>query len=227
MRSIRTMALGLGLLTAVGSAQAGTIFYSNNFENAAPGPEWSTNARYDTATPFTKFMGRYGTTDSVTLMLPPVPADTGNGSGGGGAGAYNLYTVTFDLFAIDKWQGNDPLHGPDLFELKINGTILFLESISNVNTGMQSFRLPDFGPSQVAYGGDKDSIYRNISQDFTVDPAATLIMIKFRSSLQNPMTTESWGIDNVRVSYVTVPAPGSAVLLGLGGLIAGRRRRPR
>lgn len=220
--------VSLGVLAAAGSAQAATVLYSNNFQNAAPGSEWSVNAHYSSATPFTQFMGRYGTTDSVTLTLNTPPADTGTGSGSGGGGSnqYYLYTVKFDLFAIDKWAGLDAASGVDSYELKINGNILFNETISNVNTANQSFRMPDLGPSQIAYGGDKDSIYRNITQDFTIPSGQTSFQIKFRGSLNGTMTEKSWGIDNVSVSYITVPAPASAVLLGLGGLIAGRRKRP-
>lgn len=224
MRAIRCVAPSVvAMMGLCGSADA-ALLYSNNFENAAPGPEWSSNARYDFATPFTQFMGRYQTTDSVTLTLPTPPTDDLTNPGGG-PGPFNLYTVKFDLFTIDKWAGNDPLAGLDQFELKINGQILFLESMSNLNTANQSFRMPDFGPQQVAFGGDKDAIYRNIAQDFTIPATQATFQIKFRSSLNGLMSVKSWGIDNVRVSYLTVPTPGTAALLCLGGFIVARRRR--
>ena len=227
MSSIRsvTLASAASLLALAGAANA-TVIYSNNFENTAPGSEWA-NGRYSAAPAFSQFMGRYDTTNSTTLSLAPVaPPGGGDVPGGGSGGQSLLYTVTFDFYPIDSWDGTSAINGPDLFELKINGAIVFNEPFANHSqSSLQAFRTPDVGPAPLGFGTDADSIYRNIAVDFTVDPAATLIQIKFRGSLGSPMADESWGIDNVRVSYQVVPEPGAAALLVLGGLVAARRRR--
>jgi hypothetical protein len=44
------------------------------------------------------------------------------------------------------------------------------------------------------------------------------------TSGQFGLADESWGIDNVSITSV-VPTPGSVAMLGLGGLMAARRRR--
>jgi hypothetical protein len=41
----------------------------------------------------------------------------------------------------------------------------------------------------------------------------------------NYATTGTWGFDLVTFNGTLIPTPGSVALLGLGGLIAGRRRR--
>jgi len=230
MFTLRTVALAPPMLALAGAVHA-YVLYSNTFENAAPGPEWA-NGHYSAAPAFSQFMGRYGGIDSTTLSLTPlqppsVPTGDGGGGGGGGGGpSYYLYTVVFDFYPIDSWDGTTTANAPDLFEVKINGNILFNEPFSNHSIStLQNFRGPDVGPAQLGFGPDADSIYRNIAVNFTVDPAATLIQIKFRGSLNSPITDESWGIDNVRVNYTLVPSPGSSALLLLGGLIAARRRR--
>jgi hypothetical protein len=228
MFTLRTVALAAPMLALAGAAHAG-VLYSNTFENSAPGPEW-VNGHYSAAPAFTQFMGRYGGIDSTTLSLTPLPPPSvptgGDGGGGGGGPPYYLYTVVFDFYPIDSWDGTSAIGGPDLFELKINGNILFNEPFSNHSIStLQNFRGPDVGPAQLGFGTDADSIYRNIAVDFTVDPAATLIQIKFRGSLTSPISDESWGIDNVRVNYTLVPSPGSSALLLLGGVNASRGRR--
>jgi hypothetical protein len=176
-----------------------------------PGPEWSSNAHFDTQAAFTRHLGRYATTDSVTLTLTPFA----------GGDSLVQYSTTFDLFCIDGWKG---AAGPDYFQLYVNGTQFFQESVSNLG-GTQSFRAADVGPAPMVYGSAWDSIYRNITINFTVDSSATEIKLKYRGQLTQAMTTESWGIDNVRVDATVVPAPGQFVLLALGGLVAARRKR--
>ena len=64
--------------------------------------------------------------------------------------------------------------------------VAFNEAFSNHSLStLQSFRTPDVGPAQLGFGTDADSIYRAISVNFTVDPAATLI----------PMTAIPYGLD--------------------------------
>jgi hypothetical protein len=217
----KILAGGIAGLGVLGVARADVV-YSNTFQSGtAPGPEWSSNAHFDTATPFTRFLGRYGTTDSVTLTLPRPPGDS---EGQGGAGTYRLYNVTFDFFAIDTWDGYEPTYGPDSFQVFVNNAMLFNETFANQHN-LQSYHPPTVGPTPLAYGVANDSIYRDISIDFTLAPTATDIQIRFHSQLSQTMADESWGIDNVRVGYSVVPSPGSLALLVLGGAMASRRRR--
>jgi hypothetical protein len=226
MSSIRSVTLAsVATQLALGGVANAAVIYTNNFENAAPGAEWA-NGRYSSAPAFSQFVGRYDGTNSTTLSLTPVTPPSGGDVPTGSGGQSLLYTVTFDFYPLDSWDGTSAINGPDLFELKINGAILFNEPFANHSqSSLQAFRTPDVGPANLGFGTDADSIYRDVAVNFTVDPAATLIQIKFRGSLTSAMADESWGIDNVRVSYEVVPEPGAAALLVLGGLVAARRRR--
>jgi hypothetical protein len=228
----------LAIAIAAGSASAAsaqTTLYSNNFEYPVRGPEWSINTTFTNHANFTWFVGRYSENDSVTLTLPAPPPPTGCGGVGGGTGTggepggsdscYNLFKLTFDLYIIDSWDGYLEPHGPDSFQVFINGGKHFEETFANQHTS-QSFRPPDIGPTHLGFNGlYRDSIYRDITIPFDIGESSTLT-IKFQSQGLHSMIDESWGIDNVRVTYQAVPTPGSLSLLAAGlALLAPRRRR--
>ncbi len=193
------------------------VIYQTDFENGA-GPQWNGNVVVTELAAFTRYLGRYSGTDMAGLAGPAAPVSLL------GPGESFLYTVTFDLYAIDSWDGSEPTQGPDAMRVYVNGTKFFDETIANQHT-LQSFRPPDIGPIQLGYHQFfPDSIYRGIEVPFTA-PGATSLSIKFWGNVLQGMGDESWGIDNVSVSYSVVPAPGAAALLGLAGLAALRRRR--
>jgi hypothetical protein len=166
-------------------------------------------------------MGRYSENanlnNSVSLTLP-LPGDTG-----GTAQSYQ-YWLNFDFYAIDSWDGNGPANGPDLFDVAINATSMFNYTFSNSAAGQSYPGAPTVGPAFLGFTtGDKDSIYRGISIPFTIGTAEQIV-IKWRSNGLQGMSDESWGIDNVSVTY-TVPTPGSLALLAMGGLAVCRRPR--
>ena len=220
MRLARTFAL-LALLPA--AAHADQLLYHNDFESGIIDPQWGASARLDQAAAFTRFMGRYSENtptilnNSVSLTTPAVPGDdTGNPGG-------LPYMLGFDFYAIDSWDGNATINGPDLFEIYINSVNVFSYTFSNSAASQSYPHLPTVGPSYLGFNAtDKDSIYRNIQIPFSVGTAST-ITIKWRSNGLQGIQDESWGIDNVNVSYV--PTPGSLSLIGLGGLTLARRRR--
>ena len=96
------------------------VVYSTNFENGA-GPEWS-NRTTDNSYPatFTEFLGRFSN-DSTFLSLANLTA--------GGK-----YTLHFDFYAIDSWDGNTSSgSGPDNFDVGVDGTQLFHNTFLNYN----------------------------------------------------------------------------------------------
>ncbi|MCC6227698.1 MAG: PEP-CTERM sorting domain-containing protein [Phycisphaerales bacterium] len=211
-----------GVLVACVAASAANAqihtLYENNFESGRLGSEWtgptSVDSHYQRY--FSVFNGRY-TNDTITLSLDPAPNP--------GAGKYNLYTLRFDLYVIDSWDGNNQAYGPDTFAVSLGNTKLFLETFSNQDTNQTYARRPDAGPYQMGFNNSwKDSIYRNIAVQFTA-PQDQKLKLSFTGKNLQSMSDESWGIDNVRVRYESVPAPGAAALLGMGGLLAARRRR--
>ncbi len=215
------------------TAMADGILYANDFEaENSLGSEWSRWARLDGNENFSQFNGRYARNDDITLTLYNLPdrggVDNGSGDddggGGGNTDTYIVYTITFDLYIIDTWDG-DGTPGPDVLELRQNGNILLHDTFTNLDWETQSFRAPDVGPTQLGYDMKwNDSIYRRVSRDFTLDDQFPKLTLTWQSFGLQGVNDESWGIDNVEVSYRTVPAPASIVpLLGLGCL--GRRRR--
>ena len=104
-------------------ASTNALVYSTNFENGA-GPEWSTSQTDDTyPTSFTEFLGRFSN-GQATLSLA--------------ATAGKSYTVEFDFYAIDSWDGSDPNAGPDAFKVSVDGTTVFNQTFNN-NGGLQSY----------------------------------------------------------------------------------------
>ncbi len=232
MRLLATFSASAGLCLAAG-AHASQVLYQNDFESGTIDSHWSSSAHLDTSTTlFTKFMGRFSNNapptqyNNVILTIPSTPPPTGNNGGGGGGGGGQPYTLSFDFYCLDSWDGNSTTIGPDLFEVYINNTNYFSYTFTNNGPGYtQSYPvLPTIGPSLLAFNAmDKDSIYRNITIPFSVG-TATSIAIKWQSTGLQGIQDESWGIDNVSVNY-NAPTPGSLALLGLGGLTLARRRR--
>ncbi len=151
----------------------------------------------------------------------------GDNGGGGGDGSTSYYTLTFDLYAFDSWDGDGPKHGPDIFEVQVNGQVLFSETISNGDKP-QSFRAPDIGPEFLAYSPTwADSIYRNITLTFDRPIDAEYLNITWFGKGLQGVYDESWGIDNVMLTASTraIPVPGTLAPAGLALVLAGRRRR--
>lgn len=216
MRPLHVLPLLAGALLA--HSASADIVYSNTFESGVAGPEW-TAAHIADAPTFTKFLGRYSNntptcSDHATLTLP---------NGGDAGHSLGQCTLGFDLYIIDSWEGD--WGAPDRMQVVINGNTVFNYTFSNTNPPQSYPFRPTIGPAQIGYGTsiyDNDSIYRQVQIPFDVGNASNIVITWQSVGLEN-QADESWGIDNVNVS--SVPAPGPAALLGLGGFIAARRRR--
>lgn len=204
------------LALAIASAAHAGVVYQNDFEVGIPGAPWTGNVRIEQAAPFGRFLGRYSEIEGVAIQFQPPQS-------GLGVGESFRYTATFDLYVLDSWDGDN---GPDRFLVSSNMNILFDETISN-SSATQSFRAPDVGPAHMGFNAAyKDSIYRGISVTFA-GGASELMKLKWRGEVMQGMSDESWGIDNVVVTWEVVPAPGSMALLGAGALLMARRKRAR
>lgn len=217
---MRLPRLGLlaGALLAPAAANAQTtVFYSNNFESGV-GSGWGTAAHTVNAPTFGTFLGRYASNEGILLTIPTPSTPSLQ------TGQSIQWHATFDFYAIDSWDGNDTANGPDYFCMNANGSCYFAETFANQHN-WQSFRLPDVGPDFLGFRTDtKDSIYYNIDVPFNTGGSGQIQLSWYALGLSGA-TDESWGIDNLRVSYSVVPTPASASLLGLSGLVALRRRR--
>lgn len=149
----------------------------------------------------------------------------GGGGGGGGEPKYHLFHVTFDLYTIDSWDGYNGAHGPDYFEVLINGTLKLSDTFATGDLS-QTFRPADTGPVHLGYSpAYTDAIYRAITLTFTLPEDTVNMKIDFRGRNLQALHDESWGIDNISVGYTVLPAPGPAALALAGVACLGRRRR--
>lgn len=144
------------------------------------------------------------------------------------------YALTFDLMIFDSWDADNPGYGPDKFAVAVNGEKKFDELFS-VHDFSSNFRFPDELPEQNAYNPTwQDQIFRDVSVQFSISEATDRLDFEFIGTLDQGITDESWGLDNVRVEYTgqlrgatapVVPAPGSLALLTTGLAFGARRRR--
>ncbi len=202
----------LGLAISVAASGAIAHGYTADFQTGV-GAEWSTTTR-TTANTFTTFLGRFAN-HRVNLTVDTV------------AGAD--YELTFDLYIIDSWDGTSSRWGTDTFGVMADETTLLRETFTN-GTGPATFTgTPTEGGPGVNLGFTSrwaDSIYRGMTLGFTAADVSTVITF-FGHGLQG-ISDESWGIDNVSIAQVSVPAPGGAALAALAVLAAmGRESRPR
>lgn len=201
----------MALVASIGaSASAGVIVHQQDFEHPGSiGSEWSSNAT-DQNDHFTRFSKRR-TNETLTLTL-----DTMGGQ---------AYSLVFDLYLIDSWDGGNPTWGQDRFSVKVDTALVFSELLDNaMGSAHSTYRDPDevgmfgFGNRDV----DRDAIYRGIALDFVASGDVTQVSF-FGSGLQ-AKNDESWGIDNVRVAAVPAPGGAAALVIGAAGLALARRR---
>lgn len=157
--------------------------------------------------------------------------DGGDGGGNGGGGDPGVgagsYSVFFDLYLFDTWDGYDGTYGVDRFKVAVNGTVLFSEVLETFEPWEN-----DLGgwtrPGSHAYNPQfRDLIYYGLEVRFDVAEPGELLVIDFIGETSQSIGDESWGIDNVSVvqrSGRAVPAAPTAMVV-LGGLMMGARRR--
>ena len=122
-------------------------------------------------------------------------------------------TVTFDLYILKSWDGNNPNYGPDRWSVSVQGgpTLLDTTFSNNPKTrpydlSLQNYPLADspqqsgaVAVSTLEYAFFGDSIYH---LTFTFAHTSKTLALNFSSSLfeGKGIDDESWGLDNVRVS---------------------------
>ncbi|RMH14392.1 MAG: PEP-CTERM sorting domain-containing protein [Planctomycetota bacterium] len=246
------LACAVAALAAPALADFVTV-YENDFSTRQQvGSEWVTNPDWNSAPNFGQFLGRFGQETQTLLLRAFHPDgggdgggggdDPGGGPGGGGSGGSGGsggpsgggrnsidYTLVFDLFIIDSWDGGFAgAYGPDYFDVAVNGHNVFHEALHSVRVE-QNFATPDIGPRHLGFNPDYvDSIYRDVTLHFSLTQDVETLRIDFTGSPSSwSLDDESWGLDNVRLYAQSVPAPGSAMLAGIGLAILGKRRRSR
>ncbi len=215
------------LMFAAGHAHADTQqIYFNDFEAEGALSEWSNNLLSTTPIGNRSFLGEFSN-ESVMLTLTDLPV-------------HDTLVLTFDFYAIRTWDG-DTEPGPDEFGVEIVGGPVLLHSSFTV-TREGGWRTQDYpgsfgseesNPARTGaienntlgytwQGVPVDAVWRFTLAGAHSESTAT---IRFWAANLQPIDDESWGLDNVSVSTVVVPAPGAAAILGMTGLLATRRRR--
>lgn len=216
---------GLGCLMSVaGSAQA-SIVYQNNFDSGDT-TGWSTSTT-DVSPSGRRFLGQFNNGGTTLTLNDLIPGET--------------LRLEFDFYAINTWDGNHSIWGPDSFRVAVVGGEELLNATFAVGEvsmadGTQSYPGTESGGGSFPgrfmatenntlgymYMGTyaRDAVWHMILDTPVTD---STMSISFAASGLQPIFDESWGIDGMTASLV--PAPSSlAVLLGFAG-IAKRRRR--
>ena len=193
--------------------QAGTIA-------AGSGTETITNV--DSYNSSQRFLGELG--GPVILKAPPydrqhfVRVDEAIALSLVGLQAHSALALTFDLYILKSWDGNNPIYGPDRWSVAISGgpTLLTTTFSNNVKTGsdlsFQDFPSTNSAPQAGAFQTNLlgygfwfgDAAYH---MSFTFPHTGSAVTIAFSSSLNEGKSEqvhstrdESWGLDNVCVT---------------------------
>jgi hypothetical protein len=177
-----------------------TAVYTNDFEGIL-GSEWALRKTSITPLGGRKFLGMYGQ-DNESIVLTNIPPHTD-------------VVLSFDLFVILTWNGNNDPNEPDIFSVKLEG----IRTLLNATFGSyvtQSFPLnyseckfpgytgaAEFGTLGFLWNnniGDNqpcDAVY-NLS--FAFPHTSNSLVPSFSGKGVDLRDAESWGIDNVVIS---------------------------
>ena len=209
------------------AAGAGTVFV-DLMQGASGKPQWSATGLTDAPNGSRRFLGPFNN-EAVTLSLS-------------GLAAHSEMTLEFDLVLIGSWDGNHPVFGIDTWTLAASGVGELLRTTFTVFPAHeQDYPVPGSAALEGAlevdtlgyadvlntFGGAGDAVYR---LSFTFAHSAESIEFTFSGTELNwiaPTETESWGLDNVRVTTNAVPEPSTVLLAVAGSLVvlAVRMRR--
>lgn len=147
----------------------------------------------------------------------------------GGLPTHNSIGLDFLFAAIDSLDGQGAFPSGDFFRISIDGVVVFRESFANAVSsqiqtyqpppGVQLARFQDLGFSgpggfytDSAYWMGGDPQFGNIGH------TASILTIEFviEGPGIQPLTDESWAMDNLTVTVDTRTFPGSAIPYGVG-----------
>jgi MYXO-CTERM domain-containing protein len=206
---MRNLLCAFGLLAAVPLAANAAVIYSSDFEANDGG--WEATADWDP-------VGDWEWTDSYDFnnyggaYNPPPNAYSGTGLWGTvvngdytNAGGSSFLSQTFDLtgytdveMSFANWA--EVFYSFDTAELYINGDLVYERDTSDAPTDWEIITIDM-------------SAYDNMAG----------VEVVFELYASTVVERAGWYIDDV--SITGVPSPGALALLGLGGLVARRRRR--
>ncbi|MBL8555026.1 MAG: PEP-CTERM sorting domain-containing protein [Phenylobacterium sp.] len=231
---------GFAAAALAGTAQADVALYANDFDSAATLGAGITGGPISNLTLGTAdtgswnasgWSGNYGRNESVG----PIVSSTLNLSG---LAAHTTVTMSFVLGFLDSWDSTNGSPAPDYFEIYIDGAATPLSQMTANNAGGS---VEDFdGNPIIAHYQQVDG--RQFYSDTLIGYLVTFnhtgstlsVGLRANGSGWQGGTDESWGIDNVNLSYNAanggggVPEPATWALMiggfGLAGTALRRRR---
>ena len=191
------------LLVAAQKPDETKVIYEENFDdlNKDLKAVWSNPKAEVTPNGKTRFLGQFGSAESVRLALDKLPP-------------HKTVTVKFDLYVLRSWDGDQPGLGPDVFGLKLEDTaVLIHTTFTNVEQFRQKFACKSgeettpacmeagasgpFGAAAInTLGFGLESIHK-IKRTFAHD--RSFLWLTFFGELKELINDESWGLDNVRI----------------------------
>ncbi len=191
-----------------------TLVSSEDFQSGATG--WSDNTTEVGGTYLTRFLGRHSME-------------------GGAQNTYKTYTLSgtesstvieFDMYKMDSWDG-------EFFRVFINDSqVINLSFINNTfsspadgSSGIVTYNVQEMTPflANFAFGSWNEQIFRFT---LTINNAnAGNVKLGFSSTLDQAVSDESWGVDNIKVYEVGgagTPGPFNVVENNPIGTVVGR-----
>jgi hypothetical protein len=241
-RGLKTVTLAIPVFAMTTRAQ--TLIYSNDFETAAPGKEWSEDKVEVTPKDNRRFLGGF-TTDKLTLKLAKLPR-------------HKYIRISLELYIMGTWDGNGADSapgarvGPDVWRMGVEGRPVPLVDATFSNMDFQSPWVTDAAMTQsypsvlpgeifpAKTGAAErntlgfewatneqtvrqvDSVYK---LTFVIPHDAAEIQFNFQGAQgTQPAADESWGLDDVKVDALDdadVPKLDEAAMRRLWETIGG------
>lgn len=177
----------IGAYEVMGPSAA--VSYACDFEASTTAPSEWTSTTTNTSSSLTRFSGPHAN-NTLGLRLRTTPDAE--------------YTLIFDVYLHNTWDGAHASYGPDRFCVAVDGEQQFAATYARPSYGFP-FDWPDWPERwSTSQYSTVEGVYRRVVVDFTA--SSSISFISFYTSAMQGWSDEGWSIDNVRV--VTSAASG-------------------
>ncbi len=190
-----------------------TLVSSENFESGATG--WSDNTTETGNAYLTRYLGRHSMEGGLQNTYKTYSL----------SGTQNYAVFTFDMYELDSWDGES-------FRIFVDDTLVYSQSLSasafnspaDGSFGSVTWNVQELTPfnANFAYGTWSDQIYR---YTLTVYSNSSSVKIGFSSTLDQAISDEAWGVDNIKLYEVKAggtPGPYEVVENAANGTVVGQ-----